>query len=288
MPRDMKSCVGMDDDCAVYAARTNAQYDPMALTIPAIDMFIRVSAQKGRAEGSLKNYRRNLELLYRFLPEDKLIHSDTLYLWQQEQIREGLSARTVNARISTANSLLGYYRRWDLQLRGQLNADVYIRAELTRTEYMQMLRTAKAMKEERAYFLIKTFGCIGIKVGDLIKITVETLKNDQSAPLHFKYMVRMTEVIRNELIGYAERHNIQEGPIFRCGKGTPMTRGHINAEIQKIGKMAHIDPRKSNPASLARLCVETYQTIEDNAVMLVMKAYNQMLSQENQQINGVR
>lgn len=285
MQQEMQLCVGMDDNSAVYAPKTNAQYDPMALTIPAIDKFIDASAQKGRAEGSLRYYRRYLERLYYFLPEDKLIHGDTLYLWRKEMIREGLSARTINARISSANSLLGYYRRWDLQLHGQLNADVHIREELTRTEYMQMLRAAKAMKEERAYFLIKTFGCVGIKVGELKKITVETLKNNNSNELLPKYVIRMTEVIRNELIEYANRHNIQEGPVFRSGRGTPMTRGHINSEIQKIGKEAHIDPRKSNPASLARLCTATYQSIEDNAALLVIKAYNQMLFRENQRID---
>ena len=284
MQQDMQLCVGMDDNSAVYATKTNAQCDPMALTIPAIDKFIDAGAQKGRAEYSLKYYRRYLERLYYFLPEDKLIHGDTLYLWRKEMIKEGLSACTINARISSANSLLGYYGHWDLQLHGQLNADVRIREELTRAEYMQMLRAAKVMKEERAYFLIKTFGCIGVKVGELKKITVQTLKNN-SNELPSKYVVRMTEVIRNELIEYANRHNIQEGPIFRSGRGTPMIRSSIHAEIQKIGEKAHIDSRKSNPTSLARLCAATYRSIEDSAAFFVIKAYNQMLSRENQQID---
>ena len=45
--------------------------------------------------------------------------------------------------------------------------------ELTRNEYLRMLQTAKALKNERVYFLIKVFANVDLPVQQASKLTVE-------------------------------------------------------------------------------------------------------------------
>ena len=48
-----------------------------------------------------------------------------------------------------------------------------LQPELTRTEYLRLLQTARALGRERVYLLVKLFGTTGLTVQELEKVTVE-------------------------------------------------------------------------------------------------------------------
>ena len=50
------------------------------------------------------------------------------------------------------------------------------RPELSRREYLRLLKTARIMKRERTYFLIKTICSTGVRVQQLPQVTVEAVE----------------------------------------------------------------------------------------------------------------
>ena len=120
--------------------------DPPGLTLTPdrLAAFLDDLAQKGRVPGTLESYRRNISFLYDALPEDKTLRPGTLDRWQQDLLAEGYSPRTVNTRLSTANHLVSFLGRRELQTQGSLEIRREEQPELTRKEYLRLLSTARA------------------------------------------------------------------------------------------------------------------------------------------------
>ena len=148
----------------------------MQMTPETICAYISEMERKGRVQGTIEEYKRNLRLLYDFLPDHKRIKKDTLQRWRDSLLEQGYTARTANARVSAANSSLAFCGRRDLQLAHQLETEAYAQPELTRNEYLRLLQTARVLGKERLYLLIKLFGCTGIAVQNIERVTVEAVK----------------------------------------------------------------------------------------------------------------
>lgn len=88
----------------------------MKITPEAVSVYIADMERKGCVQGTIDIYKRNLKLLYAFLPEQKEIEKGTLQKWRASLLEQGYTARTVNARISAVNSYLAFWGRRDLQL----------------------------------------------------------------------------------------------------------------------------------------------------------------------------
>ena len=138
--------------------------------------FLQSIKDNGKTDGTIEEYKNSLHILYRFLPDEKQIGPDTLRQWRESML-EQYSIRTINARISAANSFLLYFGRRDIILLKQLKAEDTPQPELTRREYLRLLQAAKLLGKERSYLLIKLFACTGITAKDVGKVTVETVKS---------------------------------------------------------------------------------------------------------------
>ena len=84
-----------------------------------IEEFLSYLRGKRRSAGTIEGYRKHLRALSAFLDGEPLRQS-ALAAWREAQLREGYTPRTVNTRISAANSFLEYVGRRDLQLSGSL------------------------------------------------------------------------------------------------------------------------------------------------------------------------
>ena len=146
----------------------------LRLTPADLETYLDNLSQQGRGRDTLATYRRNVHALYDGLPEDKTVRPGTLDQWREALLEGGYSPRTVNVRISVANSLMAFLGRRDLQSVGALEVDD-VQPELTRTEYLRLLTTARALDKERLYLLVKLFGCTGIPLQELPRVTVEAL-----------------------------------------------------------------------------------------------------------------
>ena len=146
----------------------------LRLTPADLEAYLDSLSQQGRGHDTVATYRRNVRALYDGLPKDKTVRPGTLPRWQKTLLEGGYSPRTVNVRMSVANSLMAFLGRRDLQSVGALEVDD-VQPELTRTEYLRLLTTARALDKERLYLLVKLFGCTGLPLQELPRVTVEAL-----------------------------------------------------------------------------------------------------------------
>ena len=256
------------------------------LTQESIEQFLDACQSRGRVEGTLQWYRRGLNRLYQALPEDKFIRQGALERWREELVEMEYTPGTVNMFLSIANSYLDFVGHRECQLASQLKPKSSLQPELTREEYVQLLRTAKALDKERLYLLIKLFASTGLSVQELPNVTVEAVQKGEIVhfPHKVEQRVRIPECLRKELLGYIRRNGYTSGPIFQNKDGGPLNRTYVSIAIRRLCVEARIPEEKGNPRCLKRLYQNTRSDIENNVAMLVEQALDRVLEQEQSAI----
>ena len=237
---------------------------------------------RGRRRETIQVYRPKLEAFYHFLPEDKRVAADTLELWRAALLREGYSPGTANTHVSAANGLLAYLGRRDLQLIGQLDTEEEIQPELSRTEYLRLLATARNLGRERTYLMVKVFALTGIRVSELNRVMVRAVEEGRvlTACDGRAQYVLIPACLQKELAVYLRRVGITAGPVFVTRSGRPMRRTQVSAEIRTLCRDARVDGDKSNPRCLRRLYQVTQERIRDSVQILAEQAHERMLEEE--------
>ncbi len=262
----------------------------LAVTTGMIEDYIADMQEKGRVQGTLDGYRRDLILLYDFLPPDKYIRSHSLAKWRESLLEQGYSPRTVNARLSAANSFLGFYGRRDLQISRQLQTSDYTQPELTRNEYIRLLQTARTLEKERLYLLIKLFGTTGIAVRDLVQVTAEAVQagvicaGSRSKPQH----IRLPACLQHELMEFADRNGRTTGMLFVTRTGKPLSRTNVADAIRHLCHDAQVSEDKGNPRCLRLMYQRTQDGIRQNMSALIEQAYDRLLETEQVTVGWVK
>jgi len=248
-----------------------------------IEGYLDSLAAKGRVRGTIEGYRQKLKRLYRELPEnDKSIRRDTLWLWREHLIQEGYSATAVNQFIVAANGYLEYVGAREFQVTDKLRIEKELHPELTRSEYLHLLSTARSLGRERVYLLVKVFGNSDLPVQELENLTVEAARAGMLSITYnySKEIIRFPESICRELLAYAERKGIRSGPIFLTRDGTPMSRSNVTTGIRQLCVAAKVPEEKGSPRCLRKLYQATREGIERNIALLVEQAQDRLLEEE--------
>ena len=275
-------------ECPMCEAMETALQDrtaaPAELTVTweEVCRYLDSLAARGRRRETIQVYRPKLEAFYHFLPEDKRVAADTLELWRAALLREGYSPGTANTHVSAANGLLAYLGRRDLQLIGQLDTEGEIQPELSRTEYLRLLATARNLGRERTYLMVKVFALTGIRVSELNRVTVRAVEEGRvlTACDGRAQYVLIPACLRKELTVYLRRVGITAGPVFVTRSGRPMRRTQVSGEIRTLCRDARVDGDKSNPRCLRRLYQVTQERIRDSVQILAEQAHERMLEEE--------
>ena len=254
----------------------------LTVTWEEVCRYLDSLAARGRRRETIQVYRPKLEAFYHFLPEDKRVAADTLELWRAALLREGYSPGTANTHVSAANGLLAYLGRRDLQLIGQLDTEEEIQPELSRTEYLRLLSTARNLGRERTYLMVKVFALTGIRVSELNRVTVRAVEEGRvlTACDGRAQYVLIPACLRKELTVYLRRVGITAGPVFVTRSGRPMRRTQVSGEIRTLCRDARVDGDKSSPRCLRRLYQVTQERIRDSVQILAEQAHERMLEEE--------
>lgn len=254
----------------------------LTVTWEEVCRYLDSLAVRGRRHETIQVYRPKLEAFYHFLPEDKRVAADTLELWRAALLREGYSPGTANTHVSAANGLLAYLGRRDLQLIGQLDTEEEIQPELSRTEYLRLLATARNLGRERTYLMVKVFALTGIRVSELNRVTVRAVEEGRvlTACDGRAQYVLIPACLQKELAVYLRRVGITAGPVFVTRSGRPMRRTQVSGEIRTLCRDARVDGDKSNPRCLRRLYQVTQERIRDSVQILAEQAHERMLEEE--------
>lgn len=282
-----------------------------------IQDFLEDLRNRGRGKSCIENYQRMLYALYEDLPQpwpeyparvsgdkgtgekagadtveaggdnssrpEKWINENTGPEWLVQMEKQGLSSRTIRARISAWNSFMKYLKRreWCLQYS---RTEEEQQPELSRMEYLRLLAAAKRQKKERTYMLIKTMGTAGLRVQELPQLTVEAVNqgtlNVEGYNGKQNRFLELSPLLREELQQYTKRMGIRTGPIFITGSGKPLPRSAINISISLLCQDARVKTDKANPRCLRNMYESTQKDLRADIDSLVRQAYEQMLQRE--------
>lgn len=266
---------------------TAASWQPeLVLTPELIDSFIAHLKEKNYIQGTVNRYEQDLRQFYVDLPEDKCVHRDTLSRYREKLLADGYAPRTVNLRISSANSLFRYLGLKEYQLDNQLRPKNENLPEISRSEYLRLLRTARSLGRESEYLLIKLFASTGITILEVPKVTVEAVEAGRIETLvsNNKQIVRLPHCLQAELLGYAARSGIYHGPVFLSRGGKAMSRMNITQKIHRLCAVSGVPEEKGNPRCLKKLYQTTRAAIEANFNLLVEQAMERQLEVEQAEV----
>ena len=259
--------------------------DHYTMTWEDVERFLDGFTKKGRSEATVARYRRYMEMLYEFLPEDKNIQRGTLALWREDLAKRGYSPSSLNIVMSVCDRFLAFVDCREYQIGDRLEKQETLQPVLTRNEYMRLLATAKSQGDERLYLLVKTLACVGIHLQELKDITVQ---NVQSGRFELPYqgarrIVLVPGCLQRELLSYADKRGISADPtaqIFLTERGVPINRSYITEMITRLCEAAQVPVEKGNPRCLRRLYQATWDGIRSNMEFLLEQALERQIEEE--------
>lgn len=250
----------------------------VTLTEDVITAYLSILSAEGRTGSSLHLCETVLRQFLASLP-DGVITKDSLSAWREQLLTEGFAIRTVNCRVSTVSALLEAMDCREFQVDRQLRPPQFEAPELTRQEYLRMLQTARTLDDRRGYVLAKLFATTGISVSDLPLVTVEAAEAGRL--VKGREIVRFSEGLQADLLGYAKQNGRTTGVIFTQKGGAPLMRTQVGVYIQKLGQDARIPAEKANIRALRQLHKAAVTAIEANFDLLVQQAYERQLERED-------
>lgn len=233
--------------------------------------FKNVLYDNEKSRATIDKYVRSIERLSEFL-NGRDISKELLIAYRDELLKKR-KAQTVNGAISAINAYLDYCGMPGMKirlLRVQRQPFLEESRELSRKEYKRLLSAARNRKDRRLYMLLLTLGSTGIRISELMFITVEAVKEGR-AQIHLKGKDRtiiLQKELRGRLKAYAQKRGIKSGCIFRTRNGSPMDRSNICHDMKKLSLEAKVDPCKVFPHNLRHLFARTFYEIEKNLAHL--------------------
>lgn len=253
------------------------------ITPEKIKAYLESLQQKRCTHETIQTYRRSLEAFYKALPDGKLIGIDTLNQWVESLTARGYKPRTINVHLSVVNGFLDFLNLNDYQIPQQMSLPRNeALPELTRTEYLRLLSTARALDKERTYLMIKLFACTGLALEDIPRITADVVEAGRIITVNngVQRIVRFPACLREELLDYIQREGRRTGPVFATRTGKPVNRTVITGSIQRLGHDADIAQEKCNPRCLRKLYQSTWAGIEANFLLMIEQAHERLLETE--------
>ena len=250
------------------------------VTTDIIQEFLRQQQSKNLSPDTLKSYTSALEKLQEFLGPGGVIYPGSIEAWRKKMQQDGYANSTINAHLSAANGLLRYLHRSDLAA-DMLDWTTASAPEITRSEYLRLLQTARLMNTPRDYLLVKLLANTDIQLRDLAAVTVENVATGY-VPLagNTPNLVYLPAVLQRELLAYAHSQSIKSGPIFVGRGGKPVNRAVVTWLIQKLAEQARVAPEKATPRALHKLHQTVTDSIRRDLEVQARQMYDAMLEGE--------
>ncbi len=224
-----------------------------------------------KSSNTIEKYLRDVRCFATFVGESTIDKSFVLeYKAQLEKDYALASANSMLAAINSFFKFVGWYDCCVKQFKVQRKTYCSEESELTKQEYIALVRAAEHKKNERLSLLIQTICGTGIRVSELEYITIEAIKCGE-AVVSCKGKSRKVFIVKDlcrKLQKYAKEHDITSETIFITKTGKPMNRSNIWREMKSLCEQAGVNPNKVFPHNLRHLFARTFYGIEKDIAKL--------------------
>ena len=190
--------------------------------------------------------------------------------YKQKLLQSGYALRSVNSMLASVNHFLRFCNLPDCRVRlCRLQREIYQPAEreLTKEEYLQLLRAAKT--DRRLWLLLQTICATGIRVSELRYFTVRAVRAGEVTVSckNKSRKILLPGKLRKLLLGFAREKQLSD-IIFCTRTGRPMNRSNIWASMKRLCAQANVNPGKVFPHNLRKLFARTFYTLEKDLAKL--------------------
>ena len=148
-----------------------------------IEKFYQHLLNEEKSANTVEKYIRDVKAFMGFANGAE-ITKELVISYKQKLLADGYAVRSVNSIIAAVNSLFSFLGWYDCRVKSlKLQREIYCpeEKELTRSEYLRLVETAKEKKNERLSLILQTICGTGIRVSELQFITVEALRKGFAA-----------------------------------------------------------------------------------------------------------
>lgn len=242
------------------------------ITESIISKFKAYLQNEEKSTNTIEKYIRDVKA-FAYYANSSDITKKTVIAYKNKLVSDNYAVRSINSMIASLNSLFVFVGWDDLKVKSiKLQRQIYCpeEKELSKTEYLRLVNTAKQKGNERLNLLIQTICGTGIRVSELQYITVEAVKCGE-AVVSLKGKTRSVFIVRElkkKLLRYAAEQGIKSGAIFITRNGKPMSRTNIWREMKNLCEQADVNPDKVFPHNLRHLFARTFYGIEKDIAKL--------------------
>lgn len=231
------------------------------LTYKSVEQYEKYLEKEEKSDATKKQYKREIIRFLIYLPEKKV--TKELVIQYKRYLMNHYQPVSVNTKLAAINGFLKFTGCENLrvkQLKIQRKPYCSSDKELTKTEYIRLLTTAKKQGEEKLWLILQTICGLGIRISELPFITVEAVQKGE-ATVNLKGKTRtllLGRKLRRNLRKYISMHHIDSGSIFVTKSGKPLDRSNIWKRMKKLCKKAGVKSSKVFPHNLRHLFARTF------------------------------
>lgn len=241
------------------------QIERLVINELSIQEYLLYLKEQERSSATIQKYAHDLYSLLEFLP-DRVISKSILIDWKQELIGKYASA-SVNTKLAAINGYLQFKGWHNLMLKPlKIQRSLFLEEEkeLTKEEYVRLVRAAQRKENERLALVIQTICTTGIRVSELKFITVEAVQRGRAEISNKgkRRIVFLPDQLRKLLKKYIRNQKKTTGAVFTTRTGKPLDRSNIWRDMKKLCADAQVSEKKVFPHNLRHLFARTFYAIE--------------------------
>lgn len=229
-------------------------------------------AMEEKSEHTIEKYLRDVRAFLLYIGKEPLC-KETAIAYKQRLLDSGYAVRSINSMLTSVNSLFRWKGWTDLKVKTlKLQRQIFCpeERELTKEEYLRLVRTAEAEGNERLSLLLQTICSTGIRVSELPFITVEAARRGE-AVVSCKGKTRtvfLVKRLQKKLLCFAAKQGVRSGSLFLTRNRRPVSRTTVWREMKQLCARANVDPGKGFPHNLRHLFAREFYGVEKDIVKL--------------------
>ena len=241
------------------------------ITKANVENFRNHLVEDEKSNATQEKYIRDIRGFGAYL-KGKSIDKQTVLAYKS-YLGKNYAVRSANSMIAAINSFFRFFGWYELcvkQFKVQQEAYCSEEKELSKAEYISLVRVAEQKRNERLSLVVQTICGTGIRVSELESITVEAVKRGEAivSCKGKRRKIFIVSALRKKLLQYVVRQGIKSGLVFVTKKGKPLNRSNIWREMKSLCKQAGVSPQKVFPHNLRHLFAKTFYSIEKDIAKL--------------------
>ncbi len=241
------------------------------VTLQKMEAFKKHLEEDEKSESTIEKYMRDIRYFMKHVTNRNIDKNITIEY--KSKLQSEYAVSSANSMLAAMNSFL-HFLGWDdccvKQFKVQRQAYCPVEKELTKEEYIRLIKTAEKKENERLSLIIQTICGTGIRVSELQYITADAVYKGE-AVVSCKGKIRtifIVSALRKKLLKYVKNHHIYSGPVFITKSGKTMNRSNIWREMKSLCEEAKVEAGKVFPHNLRHLFARTFYGIEKDIVKL--------------------